>query len=305
MDKSIATIDWAHWQAFAAVAEEGSLSAGARKLGLSQPTLGRHVRALEEALGVTLFRRQSRGLSLSEAGLELLPSAKAMQEAAGRLALTAAGRATDVAGTVRLTASAFVSMHILPPILADLRQSEPEIQIELVPSDLSQNLLFREADIAIRMYRPEQLDVITRHLGDVELGLFGATAYLDRHGRPERIEDLRAHDLIGYDTDETLLRGMRQIGLPAEREWFALRCDDHNVLWELVRAGCGLGFAQASVGRTAPEVESVLPQLPLPTLPVWLAAAEEMRRSPRIRRVWNHLAESLQAVLMSPRPHGS
>ena len=102
MDKSIATIDWTHWQAFAAVAEEGSLSAGARKLGLSQPTLGRHVRALEEALGVTLFRRQSRGLSLSEAGLELLPSAKAMQEAAGRLALTAAGRATDVSGTVRI-----------------------------------------------------------------------------------------------------------------------------------------------------------------------------------------------------------
>ncbi len=299
------TPDWSRLHCFVAVAETGSLSAAARRLGLSQPTLGRQIKALEAELGTALFTRRPRGLEVTAAGLELLPAARAMQEAASRLALTAAGQAAEVAGTVRLTASAFVSMHILPPLLAELRQAEPEIQIELVPSDQSQNLLFREADIAIRMYRPQQLDIITRHLGEIELGLFGATRYLDRRGRPARAEDLGAHDLIGYDSDETILREMRAMGLPAERSWFVLRCDDHNVLWELVRAGCGLGFAQASIGEAEPGVERLLPELPLPALPVWLTAPEAMRRTPRIRRVWDFLAARLRPLLAPQKANGS
>ncbi|MDV7144608.1 LysR family transcriptional regulator [Tropicimonas sp. TH_r6] len=305
MPHSAPSPDWSRLQCFVAVAETGSLSAAARRLGQSQPTLGRQVKALEAELGVALFARHPRGLEVTPAGLELLPSARAMQDAASRLTLAAAGQVGEVAGTVRLTASAFVSMHVLPPLLAELRQVEPEIEVELVPSDRSQNLLFREADIAIRMYRPEQLDIVTRHLGEVELGLYAASRYLGRHGRPARVEELPGHDLIGYDHDETILREMRKMGLPAERDWFALRCDDHNVLWELVRAGCGLGFAQVSVGDADPDVERLLPEMPLPTLPVWLTAPDAMRRTPRIRRVWDFLAERLRPLLALSKANGS
>ncbi|WP_371685592.1 LysR family transcriptional regulator [Tropicimonas sp. IMCC6043] len=298
-------LDWSRLQAFAAVAETGSLTAAARQLGLSQPTLGRQIKALEDALGLSLFVRQPRGLVPTEVGLELLPAARAMREAAGRLALAAAGRSAEIAGTVRLTASNFVSLHILPGLLAGIRTAEPEIQIELVPSDQSRNLLFREADLALRMYRPEQLDVVTQYLGEIELGLFAAKTYLDRRGRPTRPEDLRHHDLVGYDADETLIRGMREMGLPAEQDWFDLRCDDHNVLWELIRAGCGLGFGQLRVGEADPLVERLLPELPLPSLPVWLTAPDAMRRVPRIRRVWDLLADGLRAHLAPPAGRGS
>lgn len=305
MDKRTHSLDWSRLQAFAAVAETGSLSAAGRRLGMSQPTLGRHIKALEQELGVILFTRKPRGLALTEAGHDLVPAARTMQEAAGRLELSAAGRAEDMAGTVRLTASNFVSLHILPALAARIRQAEPEIQLELVPSDFSQNLLFREADIAIRMYRPAQLDIVTRFLGEAELGLFGARDYLDRRGCPETLEDLREHDLVGYDTDETILREMRRLGYPAERSWFALRSDDHNLLWELVKAGCGLGFAQIRVAELDPNVERLLPDLPLPALPVWLAAPEAMRRTPRIRRVWDLLADGLQPYLSAPKGRGS
>lgn len=297
MDKPLPTLDWTRVQTFLAVAEAGSLSGAARQLGLSQPTLGRQIRMLEDALGVTLFTRQPRGLALTEAGAELLPSARSMQDAARGFALTAAGRVEAVAGTVRITASDVVALKVLPEILAEIRRKEPDIEIEIAPSDRSANLLFREADIALRMYRPDQLDIVTRHLGDVTLGLYGARSYFDRRGRPTTLDDIRTHDLIGYDRDETLIRGMRALGLPVDRHWFGLRCDDHNVLWELVRAGCGLCFAQIPLADADPTVEQVLPELPLPTLPIWLTAHEAMRRTPRIRRVWDLLAEGLAGYL--------
>ncbi len=167
-------------QAFVAVADQGSLSAAARHLGVSQPTLGRHVHAMEDAVGAPLFRRKPRGMALTTLGAQLLDPAREMSEAASRLSLVAAGESQSMAGSVRITASVFISHHILPALLAQTRRSNPEISLDLVASDSTENLLFSEADIAIRMYRPEQLDVVTRHLGDIQMGLFGATDYLDR-----------------------------------------------------------------------------------------------------------------------------
>lgn len=142
--------------------------------------------------------------------------------------------------------------------------------------------------------------MITTHLGDIELGLYGARCYLDRRGRPYYPGDLRDHDLIGYDRGDAILRGMREMGFAADRNWFALRCDDHNALWALVRAGCGLGFGQVQIGAAEPLVERVLPGLALPFLPVWLTAPEATRRVPRIRRVWDLLAAELRAYLRAP-----
>lgn len=293
MDKSLASLDWTLVQSFLAVAEAGSLSAAARATRVSQPTLGRHIHDLEAQLGVALFSRVPRGLEPTEAALDLLGPARAMRQAAGQMALAAAGRAEGLSGVVRITASLVVSHHLLPPILAGIRARHPEIELELVPSDTSENLLFREADIALRMYRPEQLDVVTRHLGDLALGMFGARSYLDRAGRPQTPDDLRGHDFVGFDRSEFIIHGMRSMGMEVDRHFFATRCDHQTTYWELVRAGCGLGFGQLSFGLPDPALERLLPDLPLPAIPVWLTAHEAMRQTPRIRRVWDMLAEGL------------
>lgn len=295
MDKALASLDWSLIQGFLAVADTGSLSAAARLVGASQPTLGRQVQAVEAALGVELFRRHPRGLALTDTGAAMLPAAQAMRDAAGQMALIAAGKDQGLAGPVRITASVVVSHFILPPILAALRAEEPGISIDLVASDSTENLLFREADIAVRMYRPEQLDMITRHVTDLSLGVYAASCYLDRVGRPETIDAALALDWVGYDRNELMLRGMRQAGWAVDRDFFALRTDDQAANWQLVHAGCGLGVAQQAIGGADPGVEHLLPELDLPRLPVWLTAHEALRRVPRVARVWQALEAGLSA----------
>ena len=288
--------DWTLYRSFLTVAETGSLSAAARALGLSQPTLGRHVAELEAALQVTLFTRALRGFDLTDAGAAMLPAARAMRDAAAALSMVAAGREGSLRGTVRLTASRVVSHHLLPAILADLRANEPGIEIELVPSDSTENLLFREADIALRMYRPTQLDVVTRHVADLPTAVYAARTLLDRHGRPQNAEELLQMDFVGFDRYDLILRMMAALGVPRKREDFALRCDDQVVYWALVRAGCGVGATQCVIGDADPLVERCAPFIPLPTLPVWLTAPEALRQNPRVRRVMDHLAAAFGAI---------
>ena len=288
--------DWTLFRSFLSVAETGSLSGAARALQLSQPTLGRHIAELEAALGVVLFTRAARGLVLTDAGAAMLPGARQMREAAAALAMVAAGREQSLTGTVRVTASRVVSHYLLPPILAELRVLEPGIDIELVPSDSTENLLFREADIALRMYRPTQLNVVTRHLGDLPTAIYAAKSYLDRHGRPQGVEELLALDFVGFDRSDLILRLMAGLGIARRREDFALRCDDQVVYWALVRAGCGIGATQCPIGDADPLVERVASFIPLPALPVWLTAPEALRQNPRVRRVMDHLSAAFQRL---------
>lgn len=289
-------IDWTLYRSFLAVAETGSLSAAARTLNLSQPTLGRHIAELETALDTSLFTRIAKGLTPTDAALALMPAARAMRDAAAHLSLAAAGRQETLKGTVRLTASRVVSHFLLPAMLARLRQAEPGIEIELVPSDSTENLLFREADIALRMYRPTQNDVVTRHLTDLPMAMYGAKDYLARHGLPANLDDLQHHDLIGMDRSDLMLKIMTHLGLTRHREDFPVRCDDQLVYWNLVRAGCGLGGAQTVIGDADPLVERVAAFLKLPALQVWLTAPEALRQNPRIRRVMDHLAAEFHAL---------
>lgn len=294
MKKPALNPDWSLIQSFLAVAETGSLSAAARALGLSQPTLGRHIRTLESNLNTDLFHRHAKGLQLSPSGHSLLPMAQEIRDQINAISVTVAGQSQALDGTVRITASVFASHHVLPPILARIRQAEPSIQLELVPTDSSENLLFRAADIAVRMYRPTQLDIVTRHITDLPLGVFAARSYLERAGRPETAEDLWQHDLVGYDENELILRTVRELGWSVTRESFATRCDNQSAYWELVRAGCGIGFSQRAVGLADPLVEELDPGVDIPPLPVWLAVHENLRHVPRIARVWDLLAAGLQ-----------
>ncbi|MHA1128897.1 MAG: LysR family transcriptional regulator [Alphaproteobacteria bacterium] len=293
----ILRLDWTHIQAFLAVAETGSLSGAARELRLSQPTLGRQIRAAEDALGLELFHRRPHGLDLTATGQTLLEPAKEMQRAAAKLSMVAEGRGSSLTGVVRITASELVSHYHLPKILADIRLAEPEIELELYPSDTTKNLLFREADIAVRMFRSEQLDVIMRHLGGMRIGMFASKEYVARRGAPSNFEDVMRHDFVGYNDNDQIIVGMREMGLDVDRHFFKTRCDNQVAHWQLARAGCGIGFAQVSVGEADAGMVRVLSDIPLPTLPMWLTAPEALRTNPRIRRVFDLLADALIDVV--------
>ncbi len=226
----------------------------------------------------------------------ILPAATQMQEAARRVALLAAGEAPDASGRVRLTASVFVTTHILPPILAQIRAAHPKIALDVVASDTTENLLFHEADIALRMYRPTQLDMITRHLGVLPLGLYASRAYAEAHGVPESLDDLRDHGMVGYDRDDRIIRAIREMGMPVTRNWFTTTTDDQVAYWNFVLAGCGVGVGQRVVAERTEGIVRVLPELELPSLPVWLTAHQRLRHQPRVAAVWEMLAEGVGEV---------
>ena len=294
-------IDWTLLRSFLAVVETGSLSAAAKGIATTQPTLSRHIRELERTLGVTLFTRSVRGLDPTEAALGLIDDARTMGAAAEALELKARGRSQHLTGTVRITASVIVANLLLPPILVELRDAEPSIQIEIVASDLSQNLLRRDADIAIRMFDPTQNALIARKLGEAPIGLFGARSYFARRGRIEALEDLTDHAVIGFDRSDAIIRAFAAGGRSVTREDFPVRCDDQMVYWNLILAGAGVGFAQVLIAGRHPDLEQVDIGLRLPRLPVWLVMHEEVRSNARIRRVADILTERLGHILRNTR----
>ncbi|MDG5496286.1 LysR family transcriptional regulator [Niveispirillum sp. BGYR6] len=290
-------IDWALLRSFLAVVETGSLSAAALRSATTQPTLSRHIRELERLLGVLLFTRSARGLQPTEAALRLIDDARAMGQAAQRLGFKAQGQAQTLRGTVRLTASVIVANLLLPSLIVALRQAEPLIQVEIVASDTIQNLLHRDADIAIRMVAPTQQALIARKLGDTPIGLFASRDYAARHGLPETVQDLAAHTLLGFDRSDMIIRLAAENGLSLAREDFALRCDDQMLYWHLLLAGAGLGFAQHLLARRQPDLLPVPLPLRCPSLPVWLVMQEDVRTNPRIRRVADFLGNALAEML--------
>ena len=290
-------LDWTYIRAFLAVAESGSLSAAARKIGQSQPTLGRHIKAAEEALDTKLFARTAGGLQLTEAGFALLEPARNMAKASADLVTLAAGRDARLSGTVRITASVVMSHYLLPSIIAKIREAEPEIEIELVPSDTSENLIFREADIAIRMHRPTQLDIIARKIREHPVALYASRDLLERHGNPHTLEELREFDFVGFDRSDMIIRAMRSIGIQVDRHYFGVRCDNQATYWELVRQGCGAGAMQTVIGDRDRQVEKLFFQPEIQGLPVWLAAHEVLYRTPRVKHVWDHLVAELTRLI--------
>jgi DNA-binding transcriptional LysR family regulator len=291
------SLDWTLLRSFLAVVEGGSLSAAAKRIGTTQPTLSRHVRELETVLGVILFTRSAQGLDPTEAALSLIDDARIMGAAADALTLKANGRSQQLVGTVRITASVIVANLMLPPILAALRQAEPTIQIEIVASDTNQNLLRRDADIAIRMAAPTQNALIARKLGDTPLGLFATRDYFDRKGRVAAREDLRRHDLIGLDRSDFLIRAFAGHIIPRAREDFALRTDDAMLSWNLLLAGAGIAIAQCLLANRHRDLEQIDAGIVLGTLPVWLVMSEEVRSNARVRRVADFLSSALTDVL--------
>lgn len=286
--------DWSLLESFAAVGEHGSLSAAARATGASQPTLSRHIASLEQQVGTRLFEREVGGVVLTSTGAALMAHAKDMADAAAKLSMTVDGRGETLKGAIRLTASQIMATYVLPEILTELRQTEPDIDVELVATDKTENLLRREADIAVRMYRPTQEDVIARKIGELKMGMYASQSYVEKHGLLGSIEDARAHAIIGYDRSTQIIEGFKNAGLEVDRDFFAFRSDDQVVCWEMAKAGFGIGFNQIQIGDRDPTMVRVESAGEVGRLPVWLTAHSELRASPRVRFVFDFLAERLK-----------
>jgi DNA-binding transcriptional LysR family regulator len=291
--------DWALWRSFSSVVANGSLSAAARELGISQPTVGRHIETLEYNLGLTLFERTLTGLKPNTTALRLYEPVSQAQAALAEAAIMAEGAQADYGGTVRITASAVISNYALPDLLLPIRERYPNIAIETVPSDSAENLLLREADIAIRMFRPTQLELVTRHLGDLPIVPAAHQRYLDRRGTPRSVNDLFGHDMIGLDRSDLIIAHAQKLGIPLRREHFIIRSDDQRQLWEMVKAGLGIGFAQASLVRHTPGMVALPIDLSIPPLQVWLTTHRELFTSHRIRAIYDALAEGLVSYIES------
>jgi DNA-binding transcriptional LysR family regulator len=287
-------MSWDFYRTFLEVLREGSLSGAARSLGLTQPTVGRHVDALEEALGYALFIRTQQGLSPTQQALALRPYAEALESTSMALLRAASSQESGVRGTIRITASDVITVEVLPAIITELHAAYPELTIELMPSNRIEDLLQREADIAVRMQRPSQGVLIARRIGDIELGMYAHKDYLARRGKPVRIDDLAGHALIGFDKETAFIRSMKTQLPEVRRELLALRTDSDLASLAMLRAGFGIGFCQIGLARRNPDLVRLFPKRISLKLDTWLAMHEDLRENPSCKVAFAALTKGLE-----------
>jgi DNA-binding transcriptional LysR family regulator len=289
-------LDWNLIQAFLAVVENGAVARAAEATGVSQSTLSRQIAALETELGAALFTRGARGSLLTPTGAALVDSAQQMNLAAHQLHLAAAGQSQKLTGTVRISASEIICAYLLPEMLAECRFEHPEIQIELVANNDIDDLLERKADIAIRHIRPSQNSLVARNLGAMAMGGYASEPYLQRKSLTFSPATMTSFDMIGFDTNEVMLRGMKAIGIHLTRESFAVRSDSAVVCWQAVLEGMGIGMGLDVLAVRHPILRRVLPVEWVPAIPVWLTSPQELRSNPRIRLVFDLLAQKFGEI---------
>jgi DNA-binding transcriptional LysR family regulator len=287
---------WELYRSFLGILREGSLSGAARALGITQPTVGRHLDALEQGIGQTLFIRTQHGLSPTREAERLRPYVETLEATSAALLRVAASQRDGVCGTVRITASEVIAIEVLPPILTQLRDAYPELVIELLPSNRMEDLLQRGADIAVRMARPSQAALVARRIGNVELGMYAHRQYLERHGVPADIEALADHTLIGFDQGNAFVRNFAaQVPhLPfLKRELFAMRTDSDLAHLAALRAGFGIGICQVGLARCNPDLVRLFPREISYCLDTWLAMHEDLRHTPCCQQTFAALSEGL------------
>ncbi len=286
-------VEWELYRSFLGVLQAGSLLGAARALGMAQPTVGRHVAALESALGLVLFTRSQTGLLATEAAIALQPYAEAMASTAAALERTAAGYGTGMRGVVRVSVSEVIGVEVMPAVLAGLRERHPDITVELVLTNAVQDLLHREADLAVRMTRPLQEQLVARRVGAVELGLHASESYLQARALPASLDELAGHTLIGYDRPAPFVREALRDWPQFGRERLGLRTDSDLAQLALIRAGAGIGVCQVALALRVPRLVRVLPQAFAMSLETWVTMHEDLRDVPRCRVVFDTLVQAL------------
>jgi DNA-binding transcriptional LysR family regulator len=286
-------LNWEQIRSFHAVMAHASLSAAARQLGCTQPTVGRHISQLEASLGLPLFVRSQHGLTPTDAAHDLVQYADAMVKASAALTRAASGASDETAGTVRLTTSDIVGVEVLPSLLKTFRASHPGITVELALSNTAQDLSRREADIAVRMMRPTQNALVAKKIGDVPVRLYAHETYLEANPAPRTVEELRGHSLIGYDTNLMILDLMTERGVALSRDNFNIRTDNEPAQHAMLRAGLGISGMQEHLARRTPGLVAVLPdEIPLP-MEMWLVMHEDLKARRPVRTLFDYLAKAL------------
>jgi DNA-binding transcriptional LysR family regulator len=289
---------WDHYRTLLAVLDEGSLSAAARKLGLTQPTVGRHVEALEAELGAPLFTRSAGGLAPTDTALALRPHAEAMYAAAEALIRTASGEADAVRGVIRIAAADVVGVEVLPPILTAFHEAHPDVVFELTLSNRVEDLLRREADIAVRMMRPTQGALVAKRIGAVQLKLYAHRRYLEAHGVPKSLADA-GHAGIGFDRDLAMLRALEERQISLTRDIFAFRSDSDLAQLAALRAGFGVGGCHVQLAKREPDLTPVLEDVFRAELEIWVAMHEDLKSSRRMRLMFDWLVDGLTEYVKS------
>ncbi|MBW6419244.1 LysR family transcriptional regulator [Celeribacter sp. PS-C1] len=296
-------LDWNHARAFLSTAETGSLSAAARALKLSQPTLSRQIAAFEAELDVTLFERVGKRLILTDAGDSLLQHVRAMGDAASAMTLAASGRSEAIEGRVSISASDAYAAYILPEIFERIRREAPQVTLVLVSSNALSDLHRREADIALRNVRPEGDGLIAKRLRDSTAGLYASRDWVARHGHPKSFSDIATEDLIGFEDLEGFTQHLKAAGLNAAPQDFRLSSESGVAVWEMVKRGLGVCAMAREIAIRTENVVELFPETPIATFPLWLVTHRELRTSRRIRLVYDILAEDLPRVDRLSLPH--
>lgn len=292
MDWRSVQFDWNLARAFLVTAEEGSLSAAARALELTQPTLSRQVAGLEEELGVALFERVGRGLEITPSGAELLEQVRAMGDAAGNLKLTAAGQSMTIEGSICISATDLVANFVMPVLVQKLRRLYPDISVELIVSNTMSDLKRREADIAIRAMHPGEADLIARKIGDISGHLYASEQYLEEIGVPQSTEDLIDANFI-CDKSEMVTNVLAGCGIKLTQRNFSITSESVITQWELVKRGLGIALLPDQLAVAEPQFHKVLPDIQPFTGPLWLVVHKELRTSRRVRVVFDFLVDEL------------
>ncbi|MBX9452464.1 MAG: LysR family transcriptional regulator [Mesorhizobium sp.] len=291
-------VGWDDQRIFLAVLEEGSLSAAARRLGLSHPTVRSRIETLEQQLGTVLFTRSVNGLTPTETAEALREPARAMALASEFFVRQASASGGEASGTVRISVPDFMGIEVIPAMLARLREAHPAIRIELSLSNLPADLLAQEVDVAVRTVAPKQDALIARKVAAIPLGFFASRSYVERRGRPASLAELADHDVIGPDRNRSDLAMVERLG-GLSRDRLVLRTDSHPAHVAAARAGVGIAVAQVPVGERDPNLVRILPDLDVMVLETWIVTHENLARVPRVRAVFDSLVESFREMSRS------
>lgn len=283
--------NWSLIKSFLSVVEHGSLSAAARSLGVSQPTLGRDIQSLESNTGLNLFKRTTQGLDLTSEGSKLVEAARQMNDASDLFERQVSGLSTKLEGDVRISVNEIVGIYLLPPAIAAFREINPGVHIEIVISNKVTNLSKRDADIALRMFRPTQPELVAKRLPDMPLGFFAHKDYVAKYGEPSSMEDFSSHTVIGYDESTEFIEGAEKLGYHLMRDHFAIRTDHLLAHLSLARSGAGIIGTHVELAKQWPELVPVMQWIKVPDLEFWLACHSDVQYNSRIRELMSFLGK--------------
>ena len=286
--------DWNLLRSFVAIYDTGTLTAAAKRLGITQPSLGRHLRELELLVRETLFTRLPGKLKPTERADALFAATYEMHHAVRNAELLFSSNRERLSGVVRVAVAEAYGYHVVPQLLGTLMNEQPELEIELSVSNRSDNLLRRDADIAMRFFRPNQDDLIAVKLGDAEMGLFAHDDYIARFGEPTDFALPEGGFVTGFDRQDMPLAPSLRGRAPSELPRFRFRTDSAMARQAAIASGAGMGMLFVDIAQTIPGLRRVLADKVSLAQEVWLCAHDELRRSSRMRFVWDRLEAELK-----------